>query len=411
MAAETLVIRLRENETQEDVGLSPRLAKALRDNFRNDQLRVEHSWMGDGYDLSAGGSIGTISVRDPDGPSLHILIEPKVPIANLFYMLTYDHKLAKFGQEISPLITGEDIFDSVADIFLKQVDDIIRRGIHRGYVDREESAVYLRGRLLMAQQLRRGPVMTRFEQETNEFTADLLENQILSRALVLLSGASFRNPALRPRVRRTLAAFGEVSPVAVTAADCDRVIFTRLTERYRSPINLARLFLQHLSLESHAGETPFVTFLVPMPRLFERFVAQLLAHVITAGSRWELESQWRIWLDEERRLDGRPDLVLKRDGRPRLVLDTKYKIYGAKPTNEDINQMVTYCHTLGVNDAVLLYPGENGGDDLYRMMGGVRLKTRGLALDGSLEAFKARAEVFARTLLQEAIDAGEPIAL
>lgn len=397
MAAETAgrrVIRLRENETLAGVDLPAWAADALRTIYKEEQLRIAPSWSG-GYDLAAGGHVGTISLHNPAGPPLDILIEPKVPITNLFLMLTYAHRIVNFGRELSPLATGDDIFDPVVDIFVRQVDDIIRRGIHRGYVDREESATYLRGRLLVARQVRRGPVVVNFEQRVNEFTADLPENRILRAALDLLARARFRDPALRPRVRRALAGFDEATPDAVTAADCDRVVYTRLTERYRSPINLARLFLRYLSLEGSAGETPFVSFLVPMPRLFEQFVARLLGDYVAGRPRLRLEDQWRIWLDEERRLEGRPDLVLKRDGRALLVLDTKYKVYGEKPATADVNQMVTYCHTLGVSDAVLIYPGEGDGGDAYMMKAGVRLRTRPLSLAGTPAAFRARWGEFA----------------
>ncbi len=400
-AAERPVIRLREYQTLFGVPLTPAQADALRHAFQDERLKLAPSWSGSGYDLTAGAHVGTIALRDAAGGLLDIVIEPKVPVDNLFYMLTYAHRLVEFGANVSPLLAGADIFDSVVDIFVRQVDDIARRGIHRGYLDREEAAAFLRGRLLVAPQVRRGPLAVTFHQRTNEFTADLLENRILSAALWRLAQARFRDPNLGPRVRRALAAFGEASPVGITAAHCDRVVYSRLTERYRSPINLARLFLRHLSLEGQAGATPFASFLVPMPRLFEQFIARLLAEELLAWPRLRLEDQWQIYLDEERRLQGRPDLLLYRDGRAALVLDTKYKVYNEKPTNADINQMVTYCHTLGVGRGVLLYPGDTADDapgDEYRLKAGVTLAIRGLSLTGPLAVFRARARAFARQL-------------
>ncbi len=401
-AAGRAVIRLREYQTLSGVPLTVDQAEALRRAFQDERLRIALSWSGSGYDLTAGAYVGTIALRDAAGGLLDIVIEPKAPIDNLFFMLTYAHRLVEFGANASPLLAGADIFDSVVDIFVRQVDDIARRGIHRGYIDREEDAAFLRGRLLVASQVRRGPVAVMFHQRTNEFTADLLENRILSAALWLLAQARFRDPNLGPRVRRALAAFGEASPVGITAAHCDRVVYSRLTERYRSPINLARLFLRHLSLEGQAGVTPFASFLVPMPHLFEQFVARLLAEELVAWPRLRLENQQPIALDTERRLKGRPDLLLYRDGRAALVLDTKYKVYNEKPTNADINQMFTYCHTLGIDRGVLLYPGDTASDaagEEYNMTAGVKLLVRGLSLTGPLAAFRTRAHTFAHHLV------------
>ena len=67
----------------------------------------------------------------------------------------------------------------------------------------------------------------------DEFTADLPENRILKFTLWRLARAGPGDDALRRRLRRTLSAFGEVSLAAVTPADCERVVYTRLNESYR----------------------------------------------------------------------------------------------------------------------------------------------------------------------------------
>ena len=186
------IITLHENTTLPAVALSDDQAAALRAAARPEQLGIVRGWSG-GYDLSAGGVVGVIALpgqgndalKRGDGP-LHVLIEPKVPLHNLFFMLTYAHELGAFGQETAPLVAGASIFDAVARIFIRQVDDIARRGIHRGYIEYEEDAPYLRGRLLVGRQARRGPAALGFHQQTNEFTADVLENRILRAALALL---------------------------------------------------------------------------------------------------------------------------------------------------------------------------------------------------------------------------------
>ena len=392
------VLRLRENETLPGVSLSPAQAAALRTAARPDVLAVAPSWEG-GYDLSAGGVVGVIALPGQGDEALHILIEPKVPLDNLFFMLTYAHELINFGRDETPLVAGASIFDAVARIFIQQVDDIARRGIHRGYIEYEEDATYLRGRLLVARQARRGPAALGFHQRTNEFTADVPENRIIRAALDLLARARFRDPELGPRARRALAAFAEASPGA-TAADCDRVVYTRLNERYRSPINLARLFLRYLSLEGQSGSTPFAAFLIPMNQLFERFVARLLGEHLAARPRFHVDAQGSIWLDTKQQLVGRPDLVLKYDGRPFLVLDTKYKKYGDRPSNEDMNQMVTYCHTLGVGRGMLIYPTDAPLAVTHQLLAGVHLELRALSLAGPLDAFRTRCAAFVAPLIE-----------
>ncbi len=115
-------------------------------------------------------------------------------------MLTYAYKLAKFRDGESPLAAGEDLFEFLLEIFVKQIDQLVRQGIYRGYIDFEDDRPYLRGRLMLAQQLRMNAAqMTRFQQRTNELTADLRENWILKFTLWQLSRMGFDNPDLRRR--------------------------------------------------------------------------------------------------------------------------------------------------------------------------------------------------------------------
>lgn len=396
MAAEPTVLRLTEYQQQSTDKVSWEQAGVLRESYGT-YLTVDRSW-GEvhKFDLTARNHIGTIVTDD-----LRIHIQPKTPITNLFYMLTYAYELAKFRDGEAPLAEGQDLFEFLLSIFVKQIDQLVRQGIYRGYIDFEEDRPYLRGRLMLAQQLQKNAVqMTRFQQRTNELTADLRENWILKFTLWQLSRMGFDDPDLRRRVRRTLTAFSEVSLTAVGPADCDRVVYSRLNGAYLTPINLARLFLQHLSLEGHEGETNFKTYLLPMHQIFELFVGRFLEEHFAAHPRFSVELQPQIFLDAEQREKGIPDIVIYRDGRPYLILDTKYKLWKGKPGDDDRNQMFMYCHTMGVKRAILIYSDPNL-KYFKRDYEGMSLAARPLPLDGDLETFKDHCQVFAEGFAKE----------
>lgn len=392
MRDEPVILHLVENGTLETAALSPAQARLLNERY-GDYLVVQPAWEPGVYRLTARQTIGVIVA---DGLRLHIA--PKVPLTNLFYMLTYAYDLPLFRDEESPLAIGDDLFEFLVEIFVQQVDGLVRRGIHRGYVDWDENAPYLRGRLAMGEHLRRNsgqPV--RFAQSINTFTADLRENRILKFALWRLAGAPYRDEELRRRVRRALSAFAEVSLVAVEPEECDRVVYTRLNARYRTPINLAQLFIRHLSLEGHAGETPFMTYLLSMPGVFELFVARYLSAYFDAHAALSVSRQEPIWLDESHRERGRLDILLRRAGRPFLILDTKYKTFDGAPNESDRNQMFLYCHAQSVPRGMLIY-ADARPVHYERQFKGVALAARSLALDGPLDDFRARMRTFAAEL-------------
>ena len=385
---------LQEHKTCQCDQLSKDQAEALRQHFGR-YVTIRPAWELGAWEITARQYVGVIALGD-----LRLIIEPKVSLQNLFYMLTYAYDLPDFRSEAMGLETGDDLFEFIVVIFMRQVEQLIRRGIYRAYVTREEDELFLRGRLLLAEHLQRNAVrVQRFYQRNVEYTADVLENRILKHALWLLSRLDFSRPGLRQQIRRVASAFAEVSPVAIVPTDCDCVIYTRLNAAYRSRINLARLLMQHLSLEGQIGQTQFAAYTFDMSQVFELFVARFLESRFADHSTITVDIKEGIWLDEGQKEEGIPDIVLRRDGRPYMVLDTKYKVFEGKPKGADRNQMLVYCHTLGLRHGSLIYA--NDQPIAYRVpFKGVTLNAQALSLHGNLAEFKDRCYHFANSFAE-----------
>ena len=120
----------------------------------------------------------------------------------------------------------------------------------------------------------------------------------------------------------------------------------------------------------------------------------------------DIVAQQNIWLDVEQRVRGVPDIVVRIDGRPALVLDTKYKLYQTKPSNDDFNQMVMYCHRLGLSRGLIVYPGGVKPDRFF--FKDIAIQVRSLNLTGDLAAFRARCQAFAEAVYLVAVGQGSP---
>jgi len=378
-----------EHESCRSATLTREQADSLRQQYSR-YLAIQPSWQPDAWELKARQYVGVIVLSD-----LRIIIEPKVSLPNLFYMLTYAHDLADFRREAVQLAAGDDLFEFIVIIFLRQVEHLVQRGIYRAYITEEDNHPFLRGRLVLPDHLQRNALnVQRFYQRTSEFTADVLENRILRYTLWMLSRLEYRERDLRQQIRRAASAFAEVSLEPIMPADCDHVVYTRLNAAYRTRINLARLLIQHLSLEGRAGSTEFAAYLLDMNKVFELFVARFLASHFVSHPSIQVEIQPDIWLDAESQEKGIPDIVLRRDGRPYLVLDTKYKTYENKPEQADRNQMVMYCRTLGLSRGILIYANDQPVH-YHPNFKGIVLNAQALALHGGLDEFKERCQQFA----------------
>lgn len=385
---------LQEHKPRTAVALTPKQAEALREHYGR-FLEIQPSWNG-GWDIKAKQFVGTIVL---DG--LEIVIQPKAAVENLFFMLTYAYDMPTFWPENTAYDQADDLFEFIVSIFASQVEALVRQGLYRSYLDFEADQPYLRGRLQMEQQLTRQHAVTAtFAQRVNEFTADILENRILRFTLGQLSRLTYRQPDLRLRLHRLTMAFAEARYVPITAVQCDEVLYNRLNEPYRSRIYLAKLLLQHLSLENKAGNTPFAAFLLDMNKVFERFIGRFLERTFAEKqSPFSVMISPNIWLGEQPKEKGIPDIVLTYQGQPCLILDTKYKLFSGKPNEADRNQMFIYCHTMKLQHAWLIYPGELLAA-YQNSFPGMQLTSRGFALDGRLDEFVQRCDSFADNIVQ-----------
>ena len=93
---------------------------------------------------------------------------------------------------------------------------------------------------------------------------------------------------------------------------------------------------------------------------------------------------------------GIPDIVLKVDDRPALVLDTKYKVIDAKPVDADFHQMISYCHGMGLSHGILVYPGSRSQDRF--VFKDIMVDVLFLDLTGDLATFRSRCSAFALAL-------------
>ena len=124
-------------------------------------------------------------------------------------------------------------------------------------------------------------------------------------------------------------------------------------------------------------------FLVDMARLYELFVAEwLTAHL---PPHLKLAVQEKIDIGQTGSLHFNIDLVLyeTETGAVRYVLDTKYKA-ADRPLADDIHQMISYAHTKGCSEAVLIYPAplSRPFDETIR---GIRVRSLSFGLGHDLE--------------------------
>ncbi|MET8728973.1 restriction endonuclease [Streptomyces parvus] len=354
--------------------------------------------------LRAGSSVG--AVRVPGGPVVRIM--PKTPVGRLFFLLGFslDPARAWRASREGSIDTGghEDVVPALAHAVERQIDAALRLGVLQGYRTVEESALFVRGRIREADQVRRHFGRTPpVEISYDAYTADTAENRILRSAVERL----LRLPGVTAPVRRLLARqrlrLADALPL-VPGRELPRWQPSRLNSRYRPALRLAEAVLRGTSPEHRPpGADPLSIhgFLLDMNKLFEDFVTvglreALREHGLTA------RMQDAHHLDTAKRVGIRPDLVVRSgDGRaPVAVVDAKYKVEKADGLlNADLYQALAYATVLGLPEAHLIYAAGREPVRVHEVHGaGVRLFQHTLDLSRPPAALLTALEHIARQL-------------
>ncbi|MDE0699864.1 MAG: hypothetical protein OXH61_03955 [Acidimicrobiaceae bacterium] len=338
------------------------------------------------YKLTAQNMVGTLVVDD-----IRILIRPKIRPENLFLLLEVGLPNKAWRQEAFDYATSVDLLPSIVAFFARTLQTTLARGLLRSYRPEEERLVALRGRIDVAAQFRQAGVPMPVACRYDEYTPDILENRYVKAATRL----AVRVPGVQVEDRRRLlqqvVALEDVSDDPVRPDDLDRLLITRLNEHYEPALRLARLLLENLTLVDQSGNRKASSFLLDMDKLFEDFVMQRLQHSLRG--RLQVLSQVTYHLGLNRKVQIRPDLVFRKQGKEVYVADIKYKLTAdASARNSDYYQLLAYTTALDLPEGVLIYCLAEGGRPERTVTvrhAGKLLHTRAINLSGPPDSVTA----------------------
>lgn len=353
-------IRLREFETKE---LPPLATRQVNELAAATAASLQLGVTAEGrYQLKAGNRVGTVVL-----PSLNVLIQPKVDIPDLFFLLSYADRV-RWAPEGFPYAHTDDFFTSLVRFFDAEMERLRVFGLPRDYIEVRETLPTIRGRIDIAEQLRRRqlqpyPLECRFA----DYTDNIPLNQTLKEAHAVALKIRDLDAELSARIGdRHRRLFATVQSDPVDGDLRSNVHFTHLTASWEPAYWLATLLLSFCSLRDDEGRVFGRAFTVPMDRVFERFVENVLSAELSEEG-FEVSAQMPMALTDRARvvdtnqpLAGvrmRPDLVIQQNGRTVAVADVKYKrteVIGDF-RQPDIYQLFAYCAALGVPRGLLIY--------------------------------------------------------
>ncbi|RKS69080.1 5-methylcytosine-specific restriction enzyme subunit McrC [Actinomadura pelletieri DSM 43383] len=394
------VVRLRENGPWTEHELTPEQVTALS---AAGLARVAPGPRPGLWRVRDNGLVGAARVG-PTGDPVEIRVEPKTPIDRLLFLLGHARGVRGWRQEEVDAGGRPDLLPALAHAFARAAERALRQGVLLGYRETEEALPVVRGRIRVADQLRRRhgfpvPVEVRYD----DYTTDIPENRLLLAAahrLLVLPGVPAATRGLLRHLLMRLDGVERLVPGRPPPAWSP----SRLNTRYHTALGLAALVLRGASYEVDDGTTVRVDgLMLEMWRVFEDFVCVALAEALRPyGGTVKLQDK-RHHLDRARRVPLRPDLVVNTaDGRPSTVVDAKYKT-GDTPQG-DLYQVLAYCTAMRLDRGYLVYASKTETHThVITGTDGLRVAETALDLSSSPDGLRAQVERLAHRIA--AVDA------
>lgn len=258
------------------------------------------------------------------------------------------------------------ILEIFISIFLKELENLVKRGIKHFYRQNEQNQLFLKGRLLFDQQLKQNMIRPdRFFVQYDEFNIDIPQNRILKTALSYL-GTKSKSTKNLSQIHSLLELFDEVDTCQNLKGDFAKINGqNRLFNYYNEALTWAKLFLEEKSFTSYKGNYLNTAILFPMEILFESYVASRIKYqypdysISTQHRKHFLLTDLKL---KEKKFRIRPDIVIE-NAAMLIIADTKWKVIDQNQSSKnylisqpDMYQLYAYGKKYQSNNLVLISP-------------------------------------------------------
>ncbi len=253
----------------------------------------------------------------------------KVPIRNLFCLLSYINELPDLVESLNDIDEDLITYDFIAKRFLDEVEKLQRRGLVKNYIARTEATGHIGGRILMNESMpyliARQPLVVC---EKDEYSANIQLNQVMKSTLNSIRLNRYIKEETRKRSFSYMEYLPDTDSPAMTKGDFLRIFFGRHNVYYKRMVHIARL-LHELTLLSHkhGNWSLFSAELdeTSLNQIFEKFLYHFYRleqkdyQVASEMMQWNLEGNSSLlpWMKTDVSLTHK-------NGRQKIVVDAKF---------------------------------------------------------------------------------------
>lgn len=269
----------------------------------------------------------------------------------------------KIFDQASLSSTKMHLLEIFVDMFCREVENLIRKGLKSDYVVQNMNEFFLKGKLDLKKHLQHNFVhKERFFVAFDEYVMDTPENRLIKTTIDLLFNKT-RSGKNKKRLREMKFVFNEVEVSKDIRSDFMHVKDDRTMRSYKLVLQWCRVFLAQESFTSFYGKNIAFALLFDMNKVFEDYVAHCLRQREEYESVTTQQSGESLIEYRKSKFYLRPDLFLyPQNNEARIIADTKWKLItndaGKKwgISQSDIYQMFAYGKKFDCKQIQLIYP-------------------------------------------------------
>lgn len=316
----------------------------------------------------------------------------QIPIQNVFYLFCYAWD--QFREGLKTDVGGVDsprLQDLIAKVLIVSINRLLRRGLDRGYIERGEDTVRLRGRFDFGETIKRNLMHRRLIHcRVDELKPDVLINQILKATARRLAIVDELDQSFAHTLRLQCKELREVSDIELTRASFAKLQIHGLNAEYRFLMRVCELAYHELLPNENDQGYRFADILeddVRMNDVFENFVRNFYKRECKTYRLGSRNIEWATDTLTESARAVLPAMVndIRLDGQDRtIVIDAKYykdmfqRYFDTrKLISGNLYQIFTYVSNLSAQlekprklQGILLYPTvDDDFDESFNVVG------------------------------------------
>lgn len=331
-----------------------------------------------------------------------IFIKNKIPVGNIYYMLSYAFK--DLQEESIVSIKPEEfdnIYELMAEIIIKGISYQLKKGLLHNYESHQEASNVIRGKINFSETLNNEyfhnrKIMCIYD----EYTENTVMNRILKSIMLLLIRSDIKSQQAE-ELCRILRYFCNISEIDLFQIRWELLTYNRNNSEYRLLMGVCRIICENMLHSTEDGDIRLVAFFDKnLNRLYEKFILNYYIKHYPYLKPNSSKIKWATTGNSEMLPKMQSDIVLSYNNR-KLIIDAKlytsstHNYYGYDSFHShNLYQIFTYVKNEDMNysgsvSGMLLYAKTK--DDLipnngvsYDMSGNI-ITVKSLDLSGSFE--------------------------